>query len=392
MTDDVAKFSNALILVVDDEQTQRLLTQDILEQDGFRVEEASDGEEGLRLARDLRPDLILLDVMMPKMDGFETCRRIRADLAIRHIPVIIVTGREDVEDIENGFAAGATDFLTKPVVWNLLPNRIRYVLRTSRLEQELRVAKESAEQASEAKTALLSTMGHELRTPLNAIIGFSDLMRQAALGPVGSPQYEEFVNHIHSSGTRLLCAINDILEIVACESGNSELVEKEVAIVELVDSVLNRMAPDAETAGIQIVNEVSDACVGISGDEERLHEALFNLVSNAVKFSEAGGIVRVGVTFSEDGELEFIVSDDGIGISAEDLPRIMEPFEQADSSLARNYDGLGLGIPLALAVARLHGGGVMFESVLGRGTKVRFSIPAGRVISPGEGALNVRIA
>lgn len=125
---------SALILVVDDEATQRLLTRDTLEQAGFRVEDAPNGEDGLALIGKLKPDLVLLDVMMPGMDGFDVCRRVRGDQAISEIPIIIVTGREDTEDIQKGFDAGATDFLTKPVIWNLLPNRVRYVLRTSRLE------------------------------------------------------------------------------------------------------------------------------------------------------------------------------------------------------------------------------------------------------------------
>ncbi len=390
MIDDLDDFSDALILIVDDEATQRLLTRETLEREGFKVEEESNGEEGLNRIREVRPDLVLLDVMMPGMDGFEVCRQVRADPAISETPVIIVTGREDSEDIKKGFDAGATDFLTKPVIWSLLPNRIRYVLRTSTLEQELRVAKEVAEKASEAKTALLSTMGHELRTPLNAIIGFSDLMRQAVLGPVGLPQYEEFVVHIYDSGKRLLNAINDILEIVNCESGNPALDQREFGAVKLMDTVVKQVTPDAEASGVQIVNEVSDDGVYISGDEDRLQQALFNLASNAVKFTERGGIVRVKMTLSEIDGLAISIADNGIGISAEDLPRIMEPFEQADSRLDRDYEGLGLGIPLARAMARLHGGDIDYKSELGKGTTARMTLPADRVIASRLGASHIR--
>ncbi|MDA0652566.1 MAG: hybrid sensor histidine kinase/response regulator [Proteobacteria bacterium] len=392
MIDNPSSYANALILVVDDEATQRLLTRDTLEQEGVRVEEASSGEEGLVRIRELRPDLVMLDVMMPGMDGFAVCRQVRADPAISDTPVIIVTGREDIEDIRKGFEAGATDFLTKPLIWNLLPNRIRYVLRTSRLERELRIAKKVAEKANEAKSALLSTMGHELRTPLNAIIGFSDIMRQAALGPVGLPQYEEYVIHINDSGNRLLNAINDILEIVSCESGTPQLNQNDVGAVGLVDWVVKKVAPNAEAAGVQIVNDVSDDGVSISGDEKRLQRALFNLASNAVKFTERGGIVRIRMTVSDKGGLAFSIADNGIGISAEDLPRVMEPFEQANSSLARDYEGLGLGIPLARAMAWLHGGAILYESELGKGTPVRMTLPADRITSVPRDASNIRSA
>lgn len=392
MTGDLKEFADALILIVDDEETQRLLTRDHLEEKGFRIEEASNGEDGLRLVRELLPDLVLLDVIMPGICGFEVCRQLRTDPAICRTPVIIVTGRDDTDNIEKGFAAGATDFLTKPVIWNLLPNRIHYVLRTSRLEQELRVAKEVSEKSSEAKSALLSTMGHELKTPLNAIIGFSDLMRQAAFGPIGSSQYEEFIVHIHASGMRLLNAINDILDIVNCESGELELNQKEVGVGDLVNSVMKQIAPEAEASGVQIVNDVSDDCVCISGDEQYLQQALYNLMSNAVKFTATGGVVRVNMTLSGNDWLVLAIADNGIGISAEDLPRIMEPFEQADCRLDRKFEGLGLGIPLARAMARLHGGDIDYESELGQGTTVRITLPIGRVIASGGIASTVRTA
>ena len=392
MTDAVQEFSGALLLIIDDEETQRLLTRDNLEHEGFRVVEASNGEDGLRLIRELRPDLVLLDVMMPGIDGFEVCRQLRADPAICHTPVIIVTGCEDTDDVDSGFASGATDFLTKPVIWNLLPSRVRFVLRTSKLEQELRSAREEAERASEAKSALLSTMGHELRTPLNAIIGFTGLMKQAAFGPMGSPQYDEFVVDIHSSGLRLLEAINAILEIVSCESEKVETDRSAVSVVEIVDSVLKQIVPEAQASSIQVVNNVIDSGIDICGNEEHLKQALLNLVSNAVKFTEEGGIVRLDISRPENGDMVFIVSDNGIGISAEDLVRVQQPFEQADSSLARNYEGLGLGIPLSIAIARSHGGAIDYESEPGQGTTVRMTLPAERLTISQERPSTARTA
>jgi signal transduction histidine kinase len=374
MTDALDEFAKALILIVDDEATQRLLTRDCLEEEGFRVEEASDGKRGLELIRELQPDLVLLDVMMPGIDGFEVCRQIRGDAAIAHTPVVVVSGQEALDDIQTGFAAGATDFLTKPVNWNLLPNRVRYVLRTSRLEQQLRVAKEIAEKASNAKTVLLSTMGHELRTPLNAIIGFSELMTHEAFGPIG-PQYEEYALDIHASGVRLLNGVNDILEIVSSESENIELQRDEVGVSSLVGSVIRKLEPEAKELGIEIVNDVSDKSVSIRCDQVRLGKALFNLLSNAVKFTETGGMVRVSMTVSPNDEIALAIADNGIGISADDLPRVMEPFEQADNSLARKFEGLGLGVPVACAIAKLHGADIAYESEPGKGTTVRLTLP-----------------
>ncbi len=146
-------------------------------------------------------------------------------------------------------------------------------------------------------------------SPLPAIIGFSDLMKQAAFGPIGSPQYEEFVVDIHTSGTRLLNAINDILEIVSCESGKLELDQKEVGIVDLVATVMKQIAPEAEATGVQILNDVPNDGVCISGDERRLRQALFNLVLNAVKFTEKGGIIQVSMTLTENDGLVLAIAD-----------------------------------------------------------------------------------
>jgi CheY-like chemotaxis protein len=167
----------AQILVIDDEPTQRLLTREALIQRGYRVEEADSGEAGLETARRLKPDLILLDVLMPGMDGFDVCRAIRADETLYRTPVVIVTALENLDSIEIGFEAGATDFIAKPIVWPLLGYRLQFALRSAVMETDLVLARNEAEKASLAKSALLANMGHELRTPLNAIIGFSEFLR-----------------------------------------------------------------------------------------------------------------------------------------------------------------------------------------------------------------------
>lgn len=375
MSEMTSDFENALILVVDDEDTQRLLTRDCLEGEGFRVEEASNGQDGLALIRELKPDLVLLDLMMPGIDGFEVCRQARADSEIANIPIVVVTGREDSEGIKNGFDVGASDFLTKPIVWNLFPNRVRYVLRTSRMERELRLAMEAAEVANAAKTNLLATMSHELRTPLNAIIGFSDIMMRESLGPLGAPQYEEYCSDIHNSGTQLLNAINDILDIVKSESADENLDAREIELGELAGQVVQSLSVESDSHNIAITNEVPLGGAKIWGDERKLSRALSNLLSNAVKFSESGGAIRLHMDEVDDETYALSITDKGIGISAEDLPRIAEPFEQGDSSLSRSYEGLGLGIPLARALIQLHGGDIDIESELGQGTTVRVILP-----------------
>ena len=187
-------------------------------------------------------------------------------------------------------------------------------------------------------------------------------------------------------------AINAILEIVSCESEKVETDRSAVSVVEIVDSVLKQIVPEAQASSIQVVNNVIDSGIDICGNEEHLKQALLNLVSNAVKFTEEGGIVRLDISRPENGDMVFIVSDNGIGISAEDLVRVQQPFEQADSSLARNYEGLGLGIPLSIAIARSHGGAIDYESEPGQGTTVRMTLPAERLTISQERPSTARTA
>jgi len=392
MSEPSDQSAGALILVIEDEDTQRLLTRDCLEEAGFRVEEGADGEDAVSRIRALQPDLVLLDVMLPGIDGFEVCRQIRADSQIGHTPVVLITGRDNTNDVKRGFSAGATDFFAKPVRWNLLPTRIEFVLRTSRLERELRLAKDAAEKASNAKSTLLSTMGHELRTPLNAIIGFSELMRQELYGPVGVPQYEEFVDDIHAAGSLLLTGINDVLDIVSTEAGEDDTNDQLISLSRLTERVTATAEPKASAEDIRIVSQILPSPVRIKCDPHRLEQAISNLVANAVKFSPAGNIVRISATVAEDNGVILTVADGGIGIRPQDLQRIMEPFEQAENGHSRSYDGMGLGLSLSQAIVRQHGGDLSLTSEFDKGTVATIALPASRVVAEEEAKRQVGIS
>ncbi|MFZ2004669.1 MAG: response regulator, partial [Stellaceae bacterium] len=223
--------SRPTVLIVDDEATQRMTARAYLEAAGFEVFEVACGEDCLPCARRERPDLIMLDVLMPGIDGFDVCRLVRSDPDLMHTPVLVVTALEDEDSIERAFAAGATDFLVKPMAWSLLAYRVKFTLRLSSIEQNTRGALRLAETASQAKSAFLANMSHELRTPLNAIIGFSDFMRSGKLTLSSSMEYAE---HIHESGTHLLQIVTDILDLSRVEAGMTELNEEIFEIAPVV--------------------------------------------------------------------------------------------------------------------------------------------------------------
>ncbi len=376
----IASQASPSVLVIDDEATQRILSQECLQMEGFHVEVASDGEAGLRAARELRPDLVLLDVMMPGLDGFEICRRIRADKDLGRVPVVLVTGLEDLDAIKLGFRIGATDFVTKPVAWPLLPYRLRFIVRASQLAQALASAKETAEAASQAKSLFLSSMGQNLRSPLSTIIGFAELLRSEQFGPIGIPQYKDYVQGIATASHNLLGLINNILDIAKNESGKLVLQESEVSLPDLVELALHEMQQAVHAKSLNVVNMVRAARYHVRGDQHRLLQILLKLLSNAIKFTAEGGRIQIYLDGFDDGSLALVVQDSGVGIAPEELPRILEPFELAGNSLGGTQVGASFGVSRALGLARLHGGDLKYDSAPGKGTKAALILPRERVL------------
>jgi len=250
-------------------------------------------------------------------------------------------------------------------------------------EEALISAKESAELANRAKTEFLANMSHELRTPLNAVIGFSEIMESELLGPLGSNQYKSYAADIHESAQHLLTLINDILDVAKIEAGAHELREEEVDPADVVGAVERLVAERAKRAGLQLTIDMADGLPHLRADERKLKQVLLNLMSNAIKFTPEGGQVALAAHDDADGSFVFEVSDSGIGIAAEDIPRAFAPFEQVDSRLSRQFEGTGLGLPLSDGFVKLHGGRLTLDSTPGVGTTAIVRLPAERVMAKG---------
>jgi PAS domain S-box-containing protein len=238
--------------------------------------------------------------------------------------------------------------------------------------RRLKEAKRHAEAANRAKSAFLANMSHELRTPLNAIIGFAEVIRDQVFGPV-PPRYTAYAGDIVGGGRHLLQLLNDILDLSKIEAGHMTLAQEDVDLVREVDASLRVMRPVAEKAGLSLVNEVPADFSSVSVDPQRLRQILFNLLSNAVKFSDNAGIVAVGAD-RQDDFVRVFVRDQGIGIAKEDHEKVLQPFGQAETHLARTYQGTGLGLALVKRFAEMHNGTVEIVSELGSGTTVVVSL------------------
>jgi len=244
---------------------------------------------------------------------------------------------------------------------------------------ELAATARNLHAANAAKSMFLANMSHELRTPLNAILGFSEIMHDAMLGPLDQ-RYRGYAKDIHLSGAYLLRLINDVLDTSKIDAGQMHLEQNRIDLAELIGECQRLVLERARTAGVSMVCAIGRSFPPIAGDRLRLKQALLNLLVNAVKFTPAGGSVRVSASASRPHGIDIAIADTGIGMEPASIARALEPFQQLDNRLARRYEGTGLGLPLAKSLIELHGGKLTIESAAGKGTTARIWLPPERLL------------
>ena len=275
---------------------------------------------------------------------------------------------------------GIALFLRSLIVAGVGVFLVRQLRWREALEAELVAAKAAAESASRAKSEFLANMSHELRTPLNAILGFSEIIKTRAFG-ASSERYHDYAGDIFNSGKHLLALINDILNLSRLEAGQMSLEEEDIDLASTVEACVNLVATQARRSKIRVSVSLDEDIPSIRADDRRLRQILINLLSNAVKFTPEGGQVRVSSS-QRNGGLAIAVTDTGIGIAPQDIPKVMTPFGQVDSKVRRKQEGTGLGLPLAKQLVELHGGTFAIESKINIGTTVTFVLPPERIVAP----------
>jgi len=347
------------VLIIDDEPSNIVTLHHMLNPD-YTIYGVTDGLAGLTAAKTKNPSLILLDILMPDMDGFEVLSQLKNTKETRDIPVILITRLDNDEAEEKGLLLGADDYLQKP---------FNSIIVKLRVQNVLKIAKRNGREKSE----FLSRMNHEMLSPMNTIIGSV----QTAMKYDCSDKIISCLNRINDASLHLVKMIENVLNISG-ERNIFSITESTFSIHELIDFVQSRINPDLIKTKHILTLDISPAIPEtLIGDEKRISQVLVHLLSNAIKFSPEKSDISFGAYIHADDDgtiiLRFEITDEGIGISYEHQKDIFDLFEQVDGGIARKYSGIGVGLPLSKNLANMMGGDIWVESEIGKGAKFYFT-------------------
>jgi len=373
--------ATGFLLVVDDDEGNRDVLTRRLQKQGYTVANAENGRQALEMLEADSYDLILLDIMMPEMDGFEVLRRLKSTDLLKHVPVIMVSALNEMESVAKCIEMGAEDYLTKPFNATLLQARLHNCLEKKRARDRERDLFERLErnyqrlqELERLRDDLTHMIVHDLRTPLTSVM--AAIQTLSVVGQVNEVQGE--VVDIALSGSRaLLSMVNSLLDVEKLESGAMELERTPILASELISAAVAQVSALAQAKDIALIQAIDPNLSRFSGDERVLLRVLVNLVGNALKFTPAGGSVTLQADWNEDKQaVEFCVLDTGEGIPSEAFERIFEKFGQVGSRQAGRTMSTGLGLTFCKLATEAHGGQIGVESTLAKGSKFWFTVPA----------------
>ena len=364
------------VLIIDDTNANIIALTDILKSE-YTIYAAKNGEKGIELAQEFIPDLILLDVVMPEMDGYEVISRLKNSDKVKDIPVIFITSLSNSKDEEKGLELGAVDYVSKPFSPSVVKLRVRNQIDMIN-QMRKNVEKERAEKNSRTQIDFLMRMSHEMLTPMNTVMGLTQVIKEEVLDMQGvSDKIKKYFDEIDIASRYLLKHIHDLLDISGKKDGAFTLDEAAFSFRDMFQNVIKGSSHDAvkkhQTLTFDIDPSVPES---FYGDEERFSQILTNLLTNAVKFTPEHGAVHMSANtvHEEDGTvmLQIEVIDNGIGISKERQDKIFSLFEQGEGSTTRERGGIGLGLPISKRIAEMMGGKILVESEPGKGAKFTF--------------------
>ncbi len=353
-----------VILVVDDLPTNREIMSRILTRNDYTVVLAEDGLKALELLNEVVPDLVLLDINMPKMDGFAVCQRIKAQEATAHIPVIFISALSELGDKVRAFEAGAVDYIIKPF-------KVEEVLARVNSQMMLAHQRHQILQLNDLKDHLIRTVSHDLKNPIHIVMGYAALMMDSVELP--HEQMLEMATQIYKSADKMYRLVTNLLDLTQIEEGIHWEFQK-IGLIGILEDVLQEHSLMAKQKNITLKLDFPDKNITLDAEPMRLHQVFSNLVSNAVKYTLEGGEVRCEVETYDD-YLTIRVIDDGMGIPPEDVPNLFQKFYRVNTSEHKEQEGTGLGLSIAKAVIDDHRGEISVESTLGAGSVFTVHLP-----------------
>jgi signal transduction histidine kinase len=357
--------------VVDDEPRNVLLLQELLESRGYTVWTAADGEQGLAAAQERGPDVLLLDVMMPRLNGFDVCRRLKADQRTAMIPVLLVTSLDAREDRLAGIGAGANDFITKPIDTSDLLLRVRNAVTTKRLHDEVSSQFRKLQELESARDTLTHMIVHDLRSPLTGLQAYLDLLRMAVAAGAND-EVLEYARDANAMSGRLKDMVSQVLDVSRMESGQMPVTPEDTDLVQLLPEAAASLGPPPPT--VRIVYQLPHHPVVVSCDRDLVSRTLVNLVGNAFKFTPRASEISIGLE-AQNSHARITVTDGGPGIAAEHREMIFEKFAQAPLSRKGILRSTGLGLTFCKLAVEAHGGRIGVENGESGGARFWVHLP-----------------
>lgn len=360
------------ILIVDDTPANIDVLDLFLEKEGYEISIAQSGESALDLAARISPDLILLDVMMPGIDGFDTCLSLKSNDKTKDIPIIFITARNEPTDIVKGFSVGGVDYITKPFSQEEVCARIHLHLKLKTLMTDLEAKNKKLAELNDLKNKFLGMASHDLRNPISTIQGFSKIMLDHG-ETLGADAKREFLQSIHKVSKDMLTLLEDLLNISTIESGKLDLQLKPGSFKQLVEERIRMYQVMADRKNLATHLDIEEIAE-FSFDSNRMSQVIDNLLSNAIKFSPPGKEIYIWLV-GNNGMAKFSVRDQGPGISPEDQDKLFKHFQKLKARPTADETSHGLGLAIAKKMVEAHKGKITVESHPGSGATFSFEIP-----------------
>lgn len=368
------------VLVVDDEPSNIELIVRRLSGNGYETLTASNGHDAIAIATKEQPDLILMDIMMPGLDGWQTTKLLKGDPKTANIPVVFVTARDRPEDVAAGFEAGGMMYVNKPVEPVELFARVRNAIYMKRLQDDLRRKNEDLQRLESSRQELIGMLGHDIRNLANSVVAFLQLARMGELTP-DRPEFAQLLGLSEANIAEVLRMVNALLDVYKMEEGRLEAVAGVNTLNEVVKRSFAQLIPEAMAKGISLVERIpEDTTVFI--DAGLIVRVLTNLISNAIKHTPGGGTVAIDAQPSSADSIVVRVTDTGPGIPEADAAHVFDRFYQTDTGRSRG--GTGLGLAFCKLAVELHGGKIGVANGGQPGAIIEFTIPAASRVAPAE--------